>query len=985
MNSSSLSAAIHAAIHRSRKPKIALLAGAMFAPVEHTHASDDSDVVLEEILVTGIRGSLVSALQTKRFEESIVDGIAAEDLGKFPDQNVAESLQRITGVAIDRGAGEGTRISIRGFGPQFNTVLLNNRILPTDDGGRAFSFDLLASELISGADVYKTPRAAMTEGGIGGLVNVSTARPLDIQGFKVAGAVKGVYDSLDEGTNPYASVLVSNNLDNKLGLLASLAYQKRDARIDSAEIGGYRMDNVIVGSSPNDPTTPEPVWRPQSASQNYQLQDRERIGGTLALQWAPSDDLLVTADALYSELTVDDNLTQLSRWFSNPIYNSIIDENNTVVSFTRVPKPLVSQGVYQLWENGARLGTGQWNSLNQQSANRDVATTMFGLNLDWQASNNLTLGVDLQTSSAKSRAVNNAGVTLANPTQVATDFAFNGDSLNFPDPGVDFSATADAYYANNVGFTTFDREDDITEARLDAEWKFDDFGIVESVRSGIYYSDRHKELIDARTNFSIVTAAFRGFRYNAPAGILHPVSPSGGLFSGGFVRNFFTYDPQELVSFFLSDAVEAQASNVGAQIINNFQNGDPTYATLAEAQAAADAATASALAAIQAAQAYVPSGSAGHPLGAFAPEYNAGRSNRVTEETQSAYVEAQLRGENWSGNIGLRYVSTDTQSWGTGNELTGFLIDTPAGSGVLSVASGQPISASASYNRLLPSMNFKYEFASDFVARLAHSETLTRPQLAQLTPTQNFSGTGVFDAKNQLVFNGTITGQNVNLKPYLSKNIDVSLEWYYSEDSYIGLAYFHKDIEDWITTQTRDVIVTVPTIVDGVAGGSMILPFSQTAPFNNDSSDAQGIELAALHNFENGFGVQFNYTYIDSSAEFRPGQTNFSFTLDGLSKNSYNLITYYEKDRWQARMAYNWRSDYVNCATCSRSGQPVQTEEYGQLDVSASYDVSDNLSVFVEGVNITDEETRTFSTYESRFLGLTTTGARFSFGFRGVF
>lgn len=157
---------------------------------------------IEVIAVSGIRSSLKSSMEDKKSSSVVSDGIKAEDLGKFPDLNVAESLQRITGVSIDRSGGEGQAVTIRGFGPQFNTVLVNGRQLATDSGGREFNFDVLAADQITGADVYKSTSAKLQEGGIGGTINVTTARPFDYDDLRIAGSIKGMYESLSEETSP---------------------------------------------------------------------------------------------------------------------------------------------------------------------------------------------------------------------------------------------------------------------------------------------------------------------------------------------------------------------------------------------------------------------------------------------------------------------------------------------------------------------------------------------------------------------------------------------------------------------------------------------------------------------------------------------------------------------------------------------------------------------------------------------------------------
>ena len=221
-----------------------VLASGHVAAQEAEGATAEKDI--EVIEVRGLISSLKRSFSDKKEALIVSDGISAEDLGKFPDQNVAESLQRITGVAIDRSGGEGQLISVRGFGPQFNLVTVNGRQIATERAGREFSFDTLASELISGADIYKTSNAANQEGGIGSYINLNTAKPFDLDGFKAVGNVKATYDSLSESTTPAFSGLISDTfMEDKLGVLASLSVQKRDAQINQADTRGfYRVDRI---------------------------------------------------------------------------------------------------------------------------------------------------------------------------------------------------------------------------------------------------------------------------------------------------------------------------------------------------------------------------------------------------------------------------------------------------------------------------------------------------------------------------------------------------------------------------------------------------------------------------------------------------------------------------------------------------------------------------------------------------------------------
>src|SRR5882724_3236230 len=286
------------------------------------HAADTSDSAdaIQEVVITGIRHSLSSAAERKRNSDIVMDSITSEDLGKFPDANVAESLQRIPGVSIDRNNGEGQFVTVRGMGPQFNTVLFNGRTLASgtkdETTGRVlreFSFDLLAAELISGADVYKTSQARMQDGGIGSTINLHTARPLDLKGFRAVVTGKANYEDSSGNTTPQAFGLVSDTFaDDKFGVLASVSYQKRTPSINSVTSDGY-LPNVDVGPAKAPLFTN--VYAPRNLNVNNALDHRTRVGETLVGQYRPTDDLLLTVDGLYDQFKSNSDNHSLGAWF----------------------------------------------------------------------------------------------------------------------------------------------------------------------------------------------------------------------------------------------------------------------------------------------------------------------------------------------------------------------------------------------------------------------------------------------------------------------------------------------------------------------------------------------------------------------------------------------------------------------------------------------------------------------------------------------
>ena len=938
---------------------------------------------IEVITVTGIKGSLVRSLFDKRNADNVIDGISAEDIGKFPDQNVAESLQRITGVTIDRGeGGEGQKISIRGFGSNFNNVLFNGRTMPSDGTGRGFSFDLIASEMISGADVHKTLRADTLEGGLGGTVNVKTAKPLDYDGFKAAASAKGVYDTLAESTNPFFSALVSKNFDDNFGVLASFAYQQRESRLDDAKINGYRTfsGSTYTGPQGSDTLSPTSHLRPTGVLQILERSDRERIGATLVGQWQAADNVLVTVDGLYSELTsIKNNKELYTGYVWKNIYNAKFDEFGTVNSFT-IPAGLevVSPGVFKQYENGIKLERGATDSLKSNARNRVSTTTMVGLTIDWQVTDNFTAIIDLQSSRAK-------GVSENNPLQKLDTYSLNGrhfentgDSFRWANDST-FNGDPSRFTASNLYYYSPANNDDITEARLDTEWELEDIDYLTSIRSGLYYSERQKNKSLTQSRWSGAAKVFSGFPIPASQFSTVDLPFLQDHDEGGFANTWLDWDTTALFDYFNSPAAIATASFIGDQIINDYENGGTDYTSLAEAQAAADAAVTAKIASINDHIATAPTEG---DLGLYnkVSDTRADRKWQVNEETVAAYVEANLAGDAWSANIGLRYIKTDTSSLSLGQRFLGTHRITP-GSDVLSQkntdGNEEPILAEGSYTKLLPSVNVKYNINDDLVARFAYSQSLTRPPLQDLTAASEILVKGFYEEEG---FEGKIKGKNPELKPFTSSNIDLALEWYYSPDSYVGGTYFTKDLTDWITTETQNV-----TLFDPIQNVDRV--FQKTSPFNAESAKVSGLELSLLHNFDSGFGLQANYTILDTTGA-ADSVSESRVNLHGLSESSYNVIGFYEQGPLQVRLAYNWREAYTMCSYCiDTNGINASkfVDDYGQLDGSVSYDISDKLVVFAQVVNLTDEDTLVYALRKSNIMHIKDTGTRYSLGVRARF
>ena len=412
---------------------------------------------VEVITVTGMLSSLKSSMLDKKASNVVSDGIAAEDLGKFPDLNVAESLQRITGVSIDRSGGEGQAVTVRGFGPQFNTVLVNGRQLATDSSGREFNFDVLAADQITGADIFKTSTATLQEGGIGGTINVSTAKPFDYEGFQLVGSVKGVYETLSEETSPAASLLVSNTFeDDTLGVLLAVSHQERDVQINRIETAGWRGGQTISNS--RDGVLFTNAYIPRNWDQIVDQQERTRTNASLVFQYAPSDDIVVTLDGFVSKFEVDSVVTDLASWFEpDRVGSATIDaETGTLTSFTQDVGLFVSSG------NPAT------DFVSHTRNSRDVTNDGFGLNVEWAINDNLSSTFDISRSTAEN---DRAGRDRFNVVGIINSYQFDGtggtptvthdgfENGNLPDPSLS------RLHYNEKG-NQFSDEDEIQSLKL---------------------------------------------------------------------------------------------------------------------------------------------------------------------------------------------------------------------------------------------------------------------------------------------------------------------------------------------------------------------------------------------------------------------------------------------------------------------------------------------------------------------------------------
>ena len=938
-------------------------------PANPTEGEDD-------IVVTGIRASLREAIDIKRDAQGVVDAISAEDIGKFPDTNLAESLQRITGVSIDRSNGEGSFVTVRGFGPEYNLVTLNGRQMPTStlgDGAsapasRSFDFANLASEGIAAVEVYKTGRASVPSGGIGSSINIRTPRPLDKPGTRGSLAAKGVLDSSQNGKDeilPEVSGIFSTTLaDDRVGIMVNGIYQRRKASANEAFVGfrdGFLGTTDDWGTLPrnpqqvNRPGATDVYEIPQEASYNVRDIDRERINGQAVLQVKPTDTLTATADFTYSRNKVEVRNNSVGVWF-----------NFGDVSSEWTDGPVAGPVFYsEAFAPGKDLSYSAALSANV-SENKST-----GFNLNWEGPGGVTVSFDAHHSTAESKPTNDYGTSTNIGSAV---FGVARQTINFENdlpiisytmqPGIN---PLDASLATPTGnsFRNAYFRDEINQFQVKGRYEHEG-AFLDSIDFGFSYVDNQ------------VRSAY-GFIQNETWG---GIDPRGQSFGAAAVPDDFwklislpdkfqgvqgagdAALPQQILGFNFEQMAELLRAQYN--ICSNPQTG-----TVQSGTCLADYTT----------------------------------DRRLREKTISPYLQVNTRFDLLEGPAhiiaGLRYDQTTVRSQAlvqvpTGTRWTG------ANEFALTFAPDRAFSVSkGSYQNWLPAIDFDMEPIRNVKLRASYSHTITRADYGSLQG-------GLELASNPRIGGGTGTIGNPNLVPFKSKNIDLSAEWYYGPESYISVGWFNKDVENYISTtqidqsyanlrnpgsgpraraaaaalgttnadRIRDYIlrnypessqVTGQNVIDGVTyltGNIFGLPeddlfnFQINQPFNSDqTANINGWEFAIQHRFwDTGFGTILNYTIVNGDAQFNNAlnPNTSQFALVGLS-DSANAVLFFDKFGLQARAAYNWRDSFLNS---SNGFDPTYVEAYGQLDASISYEFMPGLTVFGEGINLTGEARR---------------------------
>ncbi|MGV8835037.1 TonB-dependent receptor [Cellvibrio sp.] len=760
------------------------------------YAQDDS---VEEVMVTGIRGSLTRSVDVKRNSAGVVDAISSEDIGKMPDSNLAESLQRITGISIDRTDGEGAKLTSRGFGPSYNLVTLNGRQLASasigEGGGvdstRSFDMSNIAAESVSGVQVYKTGKASVPTGGIGATVNLSTAKPFDYDGFKASIGGKALADQsndIGDDVTPELSGFVSWS-DEMFGASLSLTHQERDSgrsgyansgwgdklqRYSGGDIfnSGYTPGAVIVNeptkATPNVPGTGDLATRLQEANFFHTDTTRERDNALLTLQFQPTDSITATLDVLSVKTKTQSQQAIYSLWFSDGAWptNAVQWDDSSISK-----SPLY---VWQANPNGSPRDIALKNSLRSAENKLDDV----GFNLAYQATDELSFALDVHKaeSSATPFAAPGSNVTLGIGvnTLLAQGLDMSGDL-----PLIASVVQNGSIKKSDVGSTISQLVNarawqDVEEARVSGKYEFSDSG---SINFGL--SSLQTESIQKQSD--IGNATMRGGWSVAAPGDIDP-------------------DLFELINF--NDYFDGYNSNLSSGAKDLFaragNNGDKATSNITGVRVTNFNAVAEAMFA----------DSPGKVPYAANPVDSTDR--KIVEDIQAAYVEANLSGDLGGMQVdvsaGLRYETTDVESYSrvSPRKIT-WTSDRDFNNEAIGAAGALPYTVSKyDYTNVLPNLDLSFHIREDLIARASSSKTISRASYndLQMGAAGNAPRGGPLLAGGSL---GTSTDGNVKLKPIESNNIDFSVEYYFNDTDYVSIGFFDKRVPNFIGTEESNV------------------------------------------------------------------------------------------------------------------------------------------------------------------------------------
>ena len=898
---------------------------------------------IDEIVVTGFRASLTAGLDAKRRDANVIDVIVAEDIADFPDLNLAESIQRVPGVAIDRDAGEGRSITVRGLGSDFTRTRINGMEAQATAGGtdssgganrgRGFDFNVFASELFSRITVRKTAAAETEEGSLGATVDLQATRPFDYDGFTMAASFQGGYNDLSESWSPRTAFLISDRFgeNDQFGALFSVAYSERDSLEEGfssvrwAPAAAPGATNSGGFCAPGVGTCATGVPRPAATAANiaaYNLANQanvfiprlprygrlshtqERLGVTGAFQWRPADTTTFSLDVLYSKLDAtrqEDFLESLS--FSR---NAAAGGQPQI----HVREAAVENGmlVYGLFDNVDIRSESRFDVLSTEflqwslTAEHDFSDRLRGSWYYGRAESNFDNPIQTTVTLDRSNVAGYSWDFRGNPNAPVLSYGFDvADPTQW-----EWRQTGLAVPRSEIRLRPNSVDTLFESVQGDIEYDASDWLTFKAGINWKSYDSRSAEM--RRTDETVVPALPGG---TTVANISNLLTGFGvNLVPAGTPTNWVRPDLNAIASLF----------NIYCNCDTGVAGGDFRLTGITNG--------------------------------------NARGSNRViNEEDFAVYLQADFNTLLWDmpfrGNVGVRQVQTVLNA-----------------QGYSSTGGGTLVTGENEYMDTLPSMNLALEPIQDLILRFGVAKVMARPQIGN-----TFAGTNYLVPVTSLAATGpnfTATIGNVKLEPFRATTYDMSVEWYFAPESLLSFSYFYKDIDSYIQILRQDLpyssLTTLnpsafaPGLCTGACSASTI--FQLTAAVNTEGGPLKGFEISYQQPFRflpgpfSNLGVQLNYTFVESEIDYCANALCTAFQTEdlvNLSPVSWNATLYYEDDRFSARVSAAARDSYTQNVP-GRNGNSIEgKQETLNIDASASYQISDQVEVTFEALNLTDE------------------------------
>jgi len=1005
-----LSAAIASALATAVVPASA------FAQQASPATGTPDATTLDSVTVTGYRYAIEKSLQQKRDANAVVEVITAEDVGKFPDKNVADALQRVPGVVITRSGGEGKSVSVRGLAPDLTLTQLNGNYVATsetnNEASRSFNYTLLPSNMLSSAELFKSPEARIDEGGIGGTVILHTRRPLDMEANSGYVNLEGTSSDTSHDIDPQASALYSwHSKDERFGVLVGVTQQKRTSRTMEASTEDYQWygagdardanGNVLAqdgihywwGQSGFNNQTGgnySDFFMPTSVNFAVKEEKRERKGGQLTFQFKPLDNLTLTANYFRFELKGDYTQNMLKvpewsmarfngdgNWAGGRLLNGLdFDPSGTIVTgaqFEKLPGKAYICSEEQAAAAGLAPGgwgpddctlptpqlTGGYSKEKALSQTADLAVE-WDISPLWKAS--FTGG---RTWSEGGPSMN-FRMSAKPRRKVGADY-LSGNQYTAWDltgtPSVQFSPDLqDQLMAGIAEVDTGSTDSSWMQTEVEQNYFQADFtklfeaGWLDSIQFGTKYRDGKVHRNTGNTYWvcqGLDPADYDNNRYQAGCD-----STAGDAQPG----------------FFLSSPISNIAGGFNANVFPGVNY--PAYINYLN-------------------QTY--GGSHNRTEEDFVYDVN--------EKIYSGYFQANFRTERVRGNVGVRVVRTQqfAQSSDSVERFNDYFVDNANGSpmscddpaadptlrcqgGFVRLPDNQVrdkvytlSSLDKTYTDFLPSFNIAWDITDSLVLRGAASKVIARPGYTSIAYPGGLSYISEEYSNDRRVAGGTDTpgwygsGSNKNLEPFEAVQFDLGLEWYFKPGSAAGVALFRKNVDNFTVPVVRDQQMTV--------GGQTVTVQKYATEANGRDGVSQGVEVYGQYTFDMGFGVQANYTYNDTNLAsiVLDGEEIGASPLVGSAKNQANVTVFYENDKILARASYNRRGEVVGGLN---NGLTTYTKPYDQLDLNVAYNITPDWTVTASVLNATKSELQSYigSDSQARLLSNIYAGRQLYFG-----